>query len=252
MKVKYYVILCVTVASLGMSACGPILYSTTGQNVPLFHKKGEVAFSAGQGMASGDDLSYLVEEEANGFAGQFAAAVGNSTAVMASFYSLKGSEDDVDWKGKGNYFEIGAGKFKHNEGKNFVGEVFIGVGFGSQKNSYEGEFIDVKYIKPFLQPSWGLSSKYIDIAITPRIAFVSYTNQSSSINDPGLEQSFKEFYSEKKNTFVFEPGITIRGGYQQVKLQFQWNHTTFKFEQDDYNPVFDDYFSVGLFFMISD
>lgn len=252
MKREIVVIFNAVMIASAMVSCAPALYTNVGQNVPLFRKKGEVAMSAGHGSASGEN--YLTSSTAEGFSGQAAVAIGKSTAIISSFYSLKDEGEDIN--GNGNYFEVGIGKFSYSETSKLHGEIFIGTGFGSIKNSEEGEYINLKYVKPFIQPSLGFSSPYFDIAITPRIALVSYTGKSENISEANEQRAFENFWQENKNTIVFEPGFTARAGYKNVKLQLQYSHTSFKYSWPDdtnsYSAVLDDFFSIGLFVLISD
>ena len=240
----------ITALLLGMLlySCAPALYTNVGQNVPLLKKKGEFAVSAGKGSTGNDHGS------AEGFNTQAALAVGKSTAIISSFYSMKSSGDDIE--GKGNYFEIGVGKFKGNDETKFIAEIFGGTGFGSIQNSMGSDKINLKYVKPFIQPSCGFSTKVIDIAVTARIGLVSYTSKSENISDPQQQQTFGNFWSENKNSFVFEPGVTFRIGYQNIKLQLQYAHTSLKYEwpdgSDHYSAVFDNYGSFGVFILLSD
>lgn len=232
-------------------SCSPVLYSTNGQNVPLFHQKGEATLGIGRGSGSlGYDVPYFYDDETgHGLNLQTALAVDTSVAIIASLYSLKGSED---WDVNGHYLEIGGGLFKYNDKSKFVGELFAGIGFGNIVNAGEaGEYLKAKYIKYFLQPSGGFTTKSFDIAFTPRIGLVNYTTKPDSDYE-----ELNDFLTEKKSTFVFEPGLTVRLGYKNVKFQYQVNYTTFKYEfrtneSEDVNPVIDTYQSIGVFFMIS-
>lgn len=247
-----YLACIVLILATYLSGCVPVLYTGVGQNVPLFEKKGEVALSAGYSEAMGEDYDVVFSSEyVEGFHAQAAAAVGNHTAIISSLYSLKG---DGDWSGKGSYFELGIGRFTHNETKNLAGEIFMGVGFGSLNNSYDGSQVNVKYVKPFIQPSGGYTSRYFDLAFTPRIGLVCYTSKSVNLFDAGQINSFDDFWAEKRNTLVFEPGVTARVGVKNVKFQVQYSHTSFNASYGDegYSPVYKNYLSLGLFILISD
>lgn len=238
----------VVVSGFILHSCAPALYTNVGQNVPLLKKKGEVAIAAGRGSTGNDHGS------AEGFNAQVAGAVGKNTAIFSSFYSMKNEGGDSE--GSGNYFEIGIGKFKNSEENKFIGEIFFGTGFGSIRNSVGNDFINLNYVKPFIQPSGGFSTKVLDIAFTPRFAIVSYTKKSENISDTQQQQSFDQFWTENKTSFVFEPGVTVRLGYQNVKLQFQYSHTSLKYEWPDgtesYSAVFDNFASFGIFILLSD
>src|SRR5688572_28965092 len=99
---KQTVLQLLTVMLIGITSCSPVLYSTVGQNVPLFKEKGEV--SMGAGFASANNGS--------GVSVQLAGAVSNRVALFGSFYSL--SEDNADdhgWSGDGAYGEFAVGTF---------------------------------------------------------------------------------------------------------------------------------------------
>jgi len=246
MKANQLIMLSMAIA-MGISSCSPVLYSTTGQNVPLFRKKEEVAINAGYFGIEDKDLSSYYDSE-GGFNAQFAAAVDSSVAIISSLYTLKAGSDS-EWKIKGSYFEAGVGLFKHGEVSKLTGELFAGIGFGSMKNSYDFKNIDANYLKFFIQPSGGFSSKVLDMAFTPRIGLVTYTKYNNNVEEPLVD----DFFSEKKTTFVFEPGITIRMGYKNVKLQYQFNYSTFHYKgTDEFDPVSNMVGSFNLFILISD
>ncbi len=190
--------------ALCLTSCSPVLYTTVGQNVALFHQKGEAAFSA----------NHAETNYASGASVQVAAAVDSSVEVMSSYYSLSSGTSS------GNYFELGAGKFKYNPTSKFCGEVIFGMGFGSIKNSINNSgnssnfIVNANYFKPFIQPSFGFSTKIIDLAFTPRIAFVTYTSKSDNTTDPSMRNDLDVYFSAKQNTVVFEPGLTLRAGFK--------------------------------------
>jgi hypothetical protein len=245
-----FTLIMILVALISLISCSPeipVLYTAAGQNVPLFQKKGEIAMSGGFASASPKDYNYNdfdFTPYMQGFNIQFAMAVDSSVAIISSLYSL--SEDD-DFISKGNYFELGIGKFKYNLNSNLTGEIFIGAGFGSLKNSMENQSINARYFKVFIQPSGGYSSEIIDVAFTPRVGLVTHTSNSSILNDPAMEQSF----SGKKTKLVFEPGVTLRVGYKNVKLQYQFNYSTFHYnDTDEIDPVYPRFGSLGLYVLI--
>jgi hypothetical protein len=234
-----FFLILVTVAS-----CSPVVYSTIGQNVPLFRSKGEV--SADASIVSSDD------GDGGGF--QFAAAPGNNFAIITSFYSLA-NKTSGEWRGQGSYFEFGAGRFGYLDPgkKTFITEVFLGMGFGGIKNEDQNSAsrVDVTFIKPFVQPSIGISGKWYDVALTPRFALVSYTNNTITVDDPQYQTEAEQYFDDKKNTFVFEPGITIRLGYKSVRGQFQYNASTFSYRENSDVNINNQFVSAGIHWLIS-
>jgi hypothetical protein len=224
-----------------------MVYSTVGQNVPLFQEKGEVCFGGGYSEVYEGD--FIWGTSAAGFNAQFAAATGKSTAIIASMYNVK--ESGEEWSGKGNYLEVGLGKFKPSTAKKFTGDIYGGVGFGSMENSTGTESLDLKFVKYFIQPSGGYAGKHFEFAFTPRVALVSYTRKNEKLESEHAE-AFREFWDDHKNTLVFEPGVTLRWGFGNVKLQGQVNFTTFNVYYDEYQAVFTTYSSIGVHFLLSD
>lgn len=248
-----YSALALASVAVAISSCSPVLYSNVGQNVPLFHKKGEGALSIGFMMVSGDGYAanpFNIVEDNPGLSMQFALAVDSSVAIFSSLNSLKANSD---WNVKGSYFEAGGGLFKHNSKTHLIGELFAGIGYGVIKNSsdVDTEVINAKFIKYFIQPSGGFSTKAFDMAFTPRIGVVDYIYHSET--DSPL---INEFFKEKKTSLVFEPGVTMRFGYKNIKIQYQMNYSTFSYkpngyDEDEFDPVMDMYGSLSLFILIS-
>lgn len=225
-----------------ITSCVPVFYSNVGQNVPLFRGKGEV-FLAGGLSATYNKNDYTDAEGLNVMA---AAAVDSNMAVLCSFYSLKSSGDSQsnEWSGKGNYFELGIGLFERGKTSRLNGEIFVGLGYGTINSTDNyNTHINLKFLKPFIQPSGGFSTGALDIAFTPRIGLVQYVSNSGA----------RDFFAEKKSTLVFEPGVTVRLGYRNVKLQYQFTYSTFKYSFDQGgNPINSHHESLSVAIMISD
>ena len=237
-------------AAASFYACGPVLYSNVGQNVPLLQEKGEFSgqfsYSASSGAWSADGIGL-----------QGAYAVSEKVGIISSFSSLWGTDEsqDYEWEGNGTYFELGAGLFGGKQENKFLYEAFAGVGSGSIKNSSlvnRGEFFNVKYLKPFIQPSVAFSTKYFELAFTPRIAYLTYTSQDDFNLVRNPEQlNTQDYFDENHNTVVFEPGIMIRGGFPGAKLELQYNHSSLKEPLEENSVINDEYFSIGLRFIIA-
>lgn len=236
------------VFSLVFGSCGPVLYSNVGQNVPMFLEKGEFSGSINYASSYGQDVT-----DADGLGLQAAYAFSDKWAGILSYYSMKNASvtEDEDWQAKGSYFEIGGGRYGSFGSKYFAYEVLGGIGFGGIKNNSNLNNIDANIFKPFLQPSFGVISKYADFIITSRFGYVSYTSNSYRLEDDNMRMQADKFFEEQKSSFVFEPGFTIRGGYKNIKIQIQYNFSSFKNEYDGFYPVNDNYGGIGLYFLIS-
>ncbi|MBO9570609.1 MAG: hypothetical protein J7497_00120 [Chitinophagaceae bacterium] len=232
------------------SACAPTVYSVTGQNVPLFKEKGDVAFGGGL-------VSTAPAGDKNGGEVHIAAATGKNTAFIASFCAQSGGETDPDpayWEDRGNFFEGGYGVFGElKPGTEFRWEAFGGIGFGSIKSASSASSVKVNYFKPFIQPSIGLTGKVADIILTPKIAVVSYTSTSVKMANQDEQVFIDDFFSDKRTRVVFEPGITFRIGYKGAKLQAQYVYSTFKGAEREQQTVGvqNEFLSLSAHFLIA-
>ena len=245
-KLAYFSIVGLLISSV--YSCSPVVYSTTGQVVPLFREQGEATVSGG----------FSTAEDAQGFHVQAAGSVSDHFALLTSVYAMSNDNSSSDnWTGKGTYFEVGGGHFgSFGSNNTFIYETFAGVGFGGIRNSYQDQKLDVNFIKPFIQPSIGISQKWVDIALTPRFGLVSYTDHSIQTNDASYRTAAENYFNDQGTTFVFEPGMTVRAGYKNFKLQLQFNVSTFSYHAENANSnsnpsINNTYLGLGLHYLIS-
>jgi hypothetical protein len=229
------------------NGCSPVMYSTVGQNVPMFKEKDELTINAAYAVVYGEDYT-----DGNGLGIQAAYAISNKWAAMASYYNLNNLEnpEEDEWNSHGSYFELGGGYYGAIS-KKFRYEVFGGLGYGSISNKVAMDNVDVSFLKPFIQPSAGFVTRYFDFIFTPRVSFITFTSYSCNIRDKNLEMQANAFCEENKNALAIEPGFTMRIGADPVKLQLQYNRTSFDSSTPQIYPVNRDYFSIGLHILIS-
>lgn len=239
-----YSVLFLSVSAL-MQACSPVMYSNVGQYVPLLKEKGDVFL---QGGISGSDG----EESASGGGFQFAYAISDHWQINSSFYALGNQKlsEPEDWRGKGNYFELGGGYYSTSQNKKLVYELTGGFGVSGIKNKLGGvslDHIDVGNFKPYLQPAIGVSLKNFEFAFSPRIAYNSFTKKEFEILDPSLSSEVQIFFDQQGDFLILEPGFTLRGGIKNVKVQIQLVLSSFS---EDKRFVNDTFSSIGLAFAI--
>lgn len=209
-----------------LCSCSHYYYVPNVQNVPLFREKNEYRIS---GIYAGGNETTCAEVQA-------AYSVTGKIGIMADFMTAKGGNVSENNWGKGNYFEGAIGYYKPL-GKSGVFEIYGGLGGSTQhheytilnynggaiSNSYGGE-ADLSFLKAFVQPSIGLTSKTFDIAVSTRISRVSFTNIDNSIyENPDLYTRVNTL-SDKSHLF-FEPCATVRGGWKYVKVQLQASYS---------------------------
>jgi hypothetical protein len=215
--------------AISLCSCGPLVYTNFGPNAPLLKEKGETSLSGAMNVTTDE----FYDDNLVGVSLTGATALGNHFAIAGSFHYAGGESED-EWTRHSSYWELGGGWFKPGKGK-LVTEVYAGTGFGTIKNNSTGaQFYDVKYAKPFVQPSVGWRFRSIDLAVTSKFAVVNFTSESKYIAD--------DYYPADKlaNTFVWEPAFTFRVG-KAVKFQYQLSYSTFNTDYNDY------YYSHNLF-----
>lgn len=223
-------------------SCSPVLYSNVGHNVPLFKEKGD--FAAGIGYTT-DEIGGMEAADGVSFSGAY--ALSDHWLAATSVYTMWNNDADNDFNGKGTYFDLGAGYYGTAANNKLVYEIQGGIGFGRIKNTgnkdYSGQHAHVTFSKPYIQPAIGFSGKYFEAAFTPRIAYLTYGSADYKINDPNNRSEYNNYISESGKKLYFEPGITIRGGWPNIKAQLQYAHSTI----DDRYAIAD-LFSLGVVF----
>lgn len=201
-----------------LCGCYPIYYASSAHNVPLLQEKHEVRISGGVTMTE-----YLAGPEL-----QVAYAATQNLGLIASGTYLAPGDNS---SGYGYQAELGAGYFKpfHKWG---VAEVYAGTALAKVVNAGYPDPLELHFIKPFIQPALGFSSPYLDMAFSPRIAWVHY-NEPFVLDYEVLRNANGQYLvdangyaqinvlKEKQTFFAFEPGFTVRGGWKFIKLQLQ-------------------------------
>lgn len=158
-----------------LSQCAPVYVPNT-RNAPLLTKAGEFQ-GAMQFGTSGIDL-------------QGAVAVTNNFALMGNYsYGNRNTDTlyttDRDDYHKHKFLEGAIGYYKHEE--KFTFEVFLGYGQGEATSlgTYSTfksvkEVATGKYRRFFLQPSFGITKKFVQLAFTPRFSLVDFSEFRTS------------------------------------------------------------------------
>lgn len=206
--------------SLLIYSCSPNVYSTVGQNVPMFKASGEI--SANANLIYSENAKEVVGIQAQG-----AYAISDKFAASFSLSSLKQLKNrHTFWSGQGSYYEIAGGAYGTLGNNLFTFEVFGGIGSGYMRNQNPerpSEILTTNVFKPFIQPSIGVSGYYAEVALTPRVAYMNYRMSGyNSINGGEVIAPIND-----RGSIVFEPGVTLRAGFAGTKFQVQYNYSTF-------------------------
>jgi len=207
-----------------LCSCTHYYYVANVQNVPLFKEKNELRLSGA--YAEGDE-SACIEAQAG-------YSITDKIGVFADFMSGKGGDVSGNNFGKGNYLEGAIGYYKPT-GKFGVFEIYGGLGGCNQHHEYSGSqynnitssyenvsygSADLSYLKFFIQPSYGITFNVLDVALSTRFCNVYYNRMDN--NALGNAGEYNNLYTlANTNHFNVEPAITVRGGWKNIKLQFQ-------------------------------
>jgi len=124
--------------------------------------------------------------------------------------------------GSGKSFDIAFGYYKPLS-THCVFEIYGGIGGSNQSHHYNGtssagndRTSELSFRKLFLQPSLGLTYSGFDIALTTSISRVGFYKIDNQALEPEIEA-----ISQNRNSILFEPALTIRGGWKYLKIQLQ-------------------------------
>lgn len=199
---------CIALASLFITSCKSV-YQPNAVNTPLFNNAGEVRASVD---AQNVQLAYAVTDHAG---------------VMVNGFRVKENSEDNNINGSGGLVELGFGYYTRV--RPFIFETYVGGGMGSvqfselrtQNNETTRYTFEAQGTRFFIQPSFGLGSRFFDIALTPRFVMGKYYRVSTNYSTQ--DQIDGKFYQVDQPLWTFiEPAITVRGGYQWIKLQVQF------------------------------
>ena len=199
------------------NGCSPTYYVPNTHNVPLLQQEGEgiLSFTAGD---------WRVE-----FQGAY--AITDQMAWMLNTAFFHPEDDEEGDGGKGELIEVGLGYYQRFRKRIMFGTYGL-LGIGHVENHFPSTLTDNPWttgkIKSMLvrygiQPAVGIQCTYFDVAVSTRITGLSYGNLSGDLVFSGEDQV--AYLRRKKTHLLVEPALTMRVGYDFLKLQMQWGHS---------------------------
>ncbi len=210
-------LLLISASLLSLTACNPKYYTPNTQNVPLISKKG------------GSNLT--LAGNANQLEFQGAYGVTENIAVQLNAGLFKPAKLSNGNTGSGNLVEIGAGYFKPLE-NNFVFETYAILGFGSMKNDLPSAIttnppttgkISANISRIGIQPNFGYKTKNFSAAISSRFVNINYNKIEGDLIFGSEDQV--AYLKRNSSNFLIEPALTLRGGFENIKLQLQYGYS---------------------------
>ncbi len=217
---KNFVFTYIAAPALGLllfSACSPKYYTANTQNVPLISEKGET--------------NLTLSGNTNQVEFQGAWGVTNGFALKANGGLFIPKDLDNGNGGSGSFVELGGGYFKPLE-HNFVFESYAIFGLGQMENHLpstvadypqtEGD-VSAGIIRYGIQPNFGFKTKYFSSAVSSRFVSLNYTNVKGDLIFDNENQT--DYLRRNRSLFLIEPALTIKGGFEKVKLQMQFGYS---------------------------
>ena len=241
---KYILILLL----LTLSSCGSIYYTSLGQNVSLLKKKGEMNVSGNITATSPDGLVF---PETIGLSFNASGAISDHLAIHASH----DRQISVDSYGQyfARYYELGLGGISLLKKEPYILEVFAGTGYLWFRNSFKSEYYWSKdkedFLRPYIQPSFGVGNDLVVFAFTPRFAYIHNLSWENSSSEPDRSTDFENYVT--KNIFAFEPGLTIHIGKEFSKFRFQYVYSIPNYPSYIHTDFNKQFLSFGVVFMIN-
>ncbi len=213
------------VVGFGFASCSPIYYSPNTQNVPLISEKGETNLTV---TGNGNQVEF---QGAYGIAENIALQVNGGLFIPADINDGNG--------GSGKFIDIGGGYFNPIT-ENWIFETYGILGVGGFENhlpSTKADYpltsgdISANILRVGIQPNFGYKSKYFSAAVSSRIVNLFYSNIKGNLMYNNKNQ--QDYLTENSSNFLLEPAITIRGGFERLKLQLQYGYS-FNLSKSDF------------------
>lgn len=224
--------------TLLLGACSPKYYVANTQNVPLISKKGETNLTF---SGNGDQVE---------FQGAY-GVTDNFSIMLNSGFFIPADLDDGNG-GSGRLIELGAGYSKPVD-THFVFETYGIFGFGNFENHMPSTVaanpqttgdISTQIMRYGIQPNFGYKSKYFTAAISSRFVNLNYSNVEGDLIFDGVSQT--DYLNNHNSNFLIEPALTLRGGFEKIKLQLQYIYS-FNLTNSDFNQEHS-YLTAGINF----
>lgn len=102
-----------------------------------------------------------------------------------------------------------------------LAEIYAGGGVYNYKNKIDVPVKSIHFSNYFLQPSFALMYKNIDVAFTVRTDYLKRNKTVINTNTPPDASSMQYSFLKYDDYFFLQPGVTVRGGIKNIKLVLQ-------------------------------
>ena len=219
----------------------------------MFREKNEYRISGAYGFGDESDCIEI----------QSAYSLSDNIGIQANLMHAWGGDVSERDFGRGTCFDGGLGYYKPVSASGVM-EIYGGFGGCIQNHEYSGLNYNsvtgsifreydgsshLTFFKLFLQPSFGLTYNLVDFILSARLSGISFMSIENNIFGDTYNYDKLNSISDHGQLFI-EPAVTIRGGWQKVKIQAQalycWHAN-----MGDTSIGEEFHFSAGLIFTMS-
>lgn len=231
-----------SVCILCVTSCHPVYYQPTTQHTPLFTQKGELYVSSN--FQAGDNVNAYNIHVAYATSAHWAVGL-NGNFVGPDLKFLKnGLSTMFPNKNKSNFGEVSMGYFKASVDKQYIFEIYGGLGAGYIENHFNVGMSAVHLTRLSLQPAVAWRKKYAALILSSRFSFLNYEIQKNTFRN--LDWLQKTNSLNNQMITLWEPALMFRVGGESIKgfVQFITSaEFTSKTSSFLYNPGS---FSIGI------
>ncbi len=212
MRIQKFTLLAFAIVVL--TSCTHYYYAPNMHNVPMLKEKKDARI-----MIAASNGGEISSTEVQG-----AYAVSKNIGIQGNlmFATSKTDQDSAN-KGKGNLYELGIGYYKPLLASKFVFETYAGVGGAKISNTFSNKLtIHTNATRFYLQPSFGFSGRHLQVALSAKICGVNLSKPSGYGGLDSVNTAHLDYIANNPFSLMLEPALTIRLGYENIKLQLQY------------------------------
>lgn len=247
LRLKAYAIkvsACLAICYL-LNSCVPCYYAPSAQNVPLLQEKKDFRISG----------AFKLGSITKGCDFQGALAATDHLGVMFNYSYYNGRKSLYDETrlsdSKSNMIEFGLGYFTPVT-EFWVFETYGGYGSANVRTEHDGDIrkmsSKVHSWSLFVQPSFGMHKKNVEIAYSTRLRMMDFNSVELSSSNGNSDLSL-EYLKNLPLTWLVEPAFTFRAGGDNVKFQMQVGFTV-PLSNSDHLEIDPFNLNLGLIFCI--
>lgn len=213
-----------------LTGCGIQYYSVNMHNAPLLKEKGDIKINGAASVSEESGNALAIETQA-------AYAFNKHWGIVGDFHSIQKQNSNSALANYGTSYTIGLGYFTPIQNTKLMTEIYGSIGMGNAiftnsethyyktfNNGQYQYFVGDYYQKHdfssmSLQTNIGCKAKYFECALTGKLAKLTYYKREVKVGGLNANYTFDDHDPFNKSFILLEPGIMLRGGSENIKVQ---------------------------------